>query len=167
MWQWLSGFWMFAVLDVWIQLWVTALLLSLHGLGIHRHLQCFCPSIQQCELPPSLWHVWVIWDTVVPLVFILLKEGGKKQMPGSELPTCFSYLFPGNLMTSPGKRRCFCRHKIWLCWPESLGDMMHVLTSKNARSLQAGACLPAVPCKLTVFHIDVPCGILEKKTWLI
>lgn len=112
---------------------------SLHGLRIHLDLHCLCPSIQQGEHPPSLWHVWVIWDIILPLGFVLLKGGGggKKQIPGSELPTCFSYLFPGNLMTSFGKRMCFCRHKTWLCWPERLGDMKHVLTSENARSLQA------------------------------
>lgn len=69
-----------------------------------------------------------------------------------------------NLIIQFGKIMCFCRHKIRCHWPERLGEMMYVLTSKNARSLQPGTCLPSAPHKPPVFHADVTCGILEKKT---
>lgn len=102
-----------------------------------EYIWIFIACVPAFRASPSLWHVWVIWDIILPLCLFCwrMKE---ETNPGSELPTCFSYLFPGSLMTSFGKRMCFCRHKIWLCWPERLGDTMHALTSKNARRLQAG-----------------------------
>lgn len=157
---------MFAVLGLWIQLLVTAPLFSLCGLGIHLDLHSLCPS--SVSIPQSVACLSDLRYHPSTGVHSLEERRRRKEETNAwHWAANLLFLLPGNLMISFGKRMWFCRHKIWLCWPERLWDGMHVLTSEKAGSLQAGACLPAVPCKPTVFHIDVPCGILEKETWLI